>query len=639
MVNAFQLSPNCPDQAGFVIQQMAIEVLSPDSPRSAIKLLVLHLQQKGMRVDRTRVSAWCNGHFLDNRQMTIEQFQEIVNIFWHRPGGIQTVAEIFALAGCIGKISCGQQTFDLAKNLDDQWLLSFGHQPPGPLENIHIPDDRYPSDPFTLPRENIVAKLTHMLNSAGLPNRPIVIFGQPGTGKSRLISHLAYSPWGQQFEKKRVIYLNGGGLESYLRLWYQEIHGFPPPLGIRLEDLANTIRREEKDTRQIVLVDAVSHLRFIQPILEIFKDTRSMVILTPYRGLAIQGLQTEKHLTLTLPGFTLTEAVKLYEKRGANLKPEDFLDFKALHKTLKGNPLALYYAFQNIEAEGLARLVSLLNSADTDIPQEMLKEIFLSLQVGFERLPPCLQKSFARLGAMKRFHLIDPEVLAALWANSPEEINLEKTGMLVNQLQISIGPFEPVHGQSAQWRLHEQTHLFAKSKLDETEPGEQVLASQWFVRTVQSGNLSMPTTSLAEAAKTHLTARFQSDKPIQINRDEFFRLLQLLVFGIDPGREVIEHHIHRLTSYEYFVAQTLDQRAFSRRKWFWLWQIDLIALLVLNLLFSKNRWASLLEGLLMLVFILLYGRLCCALTKSTCLWSLLWRQVSKRNPADGQTSA
>jgi hypothetical protein len=198
-------------------------------------------------------------------------------------------------------------------------------------------------------------------------------------------------------------------------------------------------------------------------------------------------LHTEKRSTITLPGFTLAEAITFYEKGGPALKPEDLPDFKALHETLKGNPLALYYAFQNVESAGLAGLVSLLNGTDIDIPKELLKEIFLNLQVGYERLPPILQKSFARLGAMKKFHVLDRAMLAALWANSPEEMNLEKTGPMVDQLQTLISPFEPVPGTRLKWKLHEQTHLFAKCKLKETEPAEQWLARQWLVRTAQSG--------------------------------------------------------------------------------------------------------------------------------------------------------
>jgi hypothetical protein len=268
-----------------------------------------------------------------------------------------------------------------------------------------------------------------------------------------------------------------------------------------------------------------------------------------------------------------------------------------------------------------------------------LKEIFLTLQVGFERLPPCLQKFFARLGAMKRFHLIDLETLAALWADTPEELDLQKAGLLVDQLQAAISPFEPAPGQALKWRLHEQTHLFAKSKLEEAGQGEQELAHQWFARAVQAGNYTMPSTSLSEAAKAHLADRLESERPHPIDVDALFRLAQLLIFGIDPGREVIEQNIHRLTSYEYFVARSLDQLAYGRRKWFWLIHIDLGALLFLNTLFSKNRWARPIEGVLLMAFVLFYGQLCCAMTKSTCLWSQLWKRVSERIPKDESPKA
>jgi hypothetical protein len=630
MVNTSQLSPNCPDQAGLVIHQMAMEVLSPDSPRSAIKILVSHLRQKGMRVDHTRVSAWCNGHFLGNRQMTIEQFQEIVNIFWHQPGGIQTVAEIFSLASCIGNLACGQQTFDLAKNLDYQWLLSLGYAYPIPFQNVLIPDQRYPFDPFTLPRDNIIERLTVMLNYAGAINGPIMILGQPGIGKSRLISHLACSTWGQQFGKKRVIYLNGGGVDSYLRTWHQEIHGFPPPLGIRGEDLANIIRQHEKNTRQIILVDAVSHLRYIKPLLGICKGTSSVVILTPHSIQGIDGLKIEKRATITLTGFTLAESKEFYEKRWASLNPEDLRSFEALHKILKGNPLALHFAFQNVESEGFARLVHLLKCSDTDIPKGLLKETFLTLQVSFERLPTCLQKFYVRLGAISRFQMIDLEALAALWADSPQEIDLEKTAMIINRLQASICPFEPVSDEGFMWRLDERSHLFAKCKLEEADPCEQLLASQWITRLDQSGNFALPTISLRKAAETHFAVGFTSSTLVPGDEHALIRLVGLLTFGIDVGREVIDLNCHNLTSYEYFVAYSLEQMAFSRRKWFVVWQLDLLLIFVAHKLYSNNSWSNSVEGLLALASIILYGNLFCEVTKSCILWAQLWAEVSSR---------
>jgi hypothetical protein len=278
--NHTQLSPNCPDQAGLVIHQMAIEVLSPSSPKSAINLLVAHLQLKGMCVDRSRVSAWCNGHFIGNRQMTTEQFQELVNVFWQQPGGIENIAGILALANCIGKLSSA----DLAQSLDYDWLVSLGYKHSVPFENIHTPDPRYPDDPFTLPRQNMLAKLTGMLSYASVSNCPIVIFGQPGTGKSRLLSQLAYSSWGEPFEKKRLIYLNGGGLEAYLRAWHLEIYGFQAPASMRAEDLTATLRLQEKTNRQIVLIDSVAHVSFIRPILKIFKDTGRSLYWRPIKG-------------------------------------------------------------------------------------------------------------------------------------------------------------------------------------------------------------------------------------------------------------------------------------------------------------------------------------------------------------------
>ncbi len=480
MSNLSKLTPHCPDLAGLAIQELAVDVLSPKSPCAAITLLVDHLKQKDMLVDYARVSSWCSGHFYGNRQMTGSQYQELVNIFWHQPGGIQTISQIYALAACIGKLSYGRQVLELAQNLDYRWLLSLNIAKPTPYQNILIPDERYPFESFALPREKIAETLAGMIASADVLASPILIIGQPGSGKSSLMSQLAFSNWGEQFGKKRIIYLNGGGLVSSLRAWHEEIFGLPPPDGIQLADLTNIIRQYEKNIRQIILVDEVSNIRFINPILEMLKGTRSVVILTPYLGLAIGDLYIDKRLKLTLTGFTLAEATEYYEKRWEKLKSEDLNDFEALNTTLRGNPLALFLACQHVEeSEGFASLVHLLNCADTDIPNYLLTNTFLNLQIGFERLPGNLQKSFARLGAISRLQKLDKETLAALWADSLEGVALKKTGIIINQLQASICPFEPLQGKTAQWRLNQHLHLFAMSKFEETEPAEQLLASKW----------------------------------------------------------------------------------------------------------------------------------------------------------------
>jgi hypothetical protein len=437
-------------------------------------------------VDRSRVSAWCKGQFLGPRQMKIEQFQELVNIFWHQPGGIETVAGILALASCIGKLASGQHIFDLVKNLDYQWLLSLGYNLPMRLENMHLLDDRYPYNPPTLPRENVLERLTSLLNYAGVSNCPIVISGQPGIGKSTLLAHLKDSSWGQAFEKKRMIYLNGGGVDAYLHIWHEEIYGSSAPADMHLENLANRIRKHEQATRQIVLVDAVSHLRFIQPILQIFKNTDSVVLLTLYQGSTLAGLRTDPRLVTTLPGFSLAESIELYAKWGESLDPEDLTDFTALHTMLKGNPLALFFAFQNLERTELADLVSSLNGTHLDVPQFLLPENFLHMQVGYERLPVNFQKAFARLGTLKRLDVIDLDMLAALWANSPEEIHLDEANALVDQLQASISPFELVPGTRLKWSLHAQTHLFAQSKFVELDENERWRARQWAGRLAQA---------------------------------------------------------------------------------------------------------------------------------------------------------
>ena len=59
---------------------------------------------------------------------------------------------------------------------------------------------------------------------------------------------------------------------------------------------------------------------------------------------------------------------------------------------------------------------------------------------------------------------------------------METSKLIVPELQNFISPFQAVGADTGNWRLHEQTHLFAMSKFGELNLDEQDTALNWTKR-------------------------------------------------------------------------------------------------------------------------------------------------------------
>ena len=104
-----RLESDNPAQAGQAILSLAINVLTPEQHSQARKSLTKCLYDQN-ESEYSKVAGWCRGEFTDaKRPMTPDDFQKLVNVFWHKPGGIQSVDEVLALARCIGNVKVGHQ--------------------------------------------------------------------------------------------------------------------------------------------------------------------------------------------------------------------------------------------------------------------------------------------------------------------------------------------------------------------------------------------------------------------------------------------------------------------------------------------------------------------------------------------------
>ena len=468
-----------PQMAGEMITHLSEITFLHRKRHGAQTALAKRLYPDKFESNKSKVSRWCKGEFLDpHGRFTPNDFQKIVALFWQKPDGIQTVEEALALARCIGKVKFGSGARNLVDLLDRDWLASLGYADPERVDNIPQPDNRYPRNTKLFLRNDLLKRIEEIIPLAIRSRQPIVIHGQPGTGKTTLIEQISNKKQWENLGTQRTFYLNEQGIVSHLRAWYDDLIGMAPAYGMRQDDLVSAIRMRISGRNCFILVDNVASVEQVSPILDALKKTNqfAMILTTRMPGV-VRGIAHPRPLQLAMPGFAAWEA-KRYFKVFFNreLSAEDEEEFDQLVNLLKGNPLSLYFAFQRLRDMQIWELLDLLRSRQKEIPDEMLNEVFLPLQIGFERMPPALRRKFMRLGAMDRFHSIDNQTLAALWEGSI----VETSKLIVPELQNFISPFQAAG--AGNWRLHEPTHLYAMSKFGELNLEEQDTALNWTKR-------------------------------------------------------------------------------------------------------------------------------------------------------------
>jgi len=536
--------------------------------------------------NKSKVSRWCKGEFLDaHGRFTPNDFQKIVALFWQKPDGFQTVEDVFALARCIGKVKFGSGARNLVDLLDRDWLASLGYADPERAINIPQPDSRYPRNTKLFLRNDLLKRIEEIMPLAIRSRQPIVIHGQPGTGKTTLIEQISNQKQWENLGTRRTFYLNEQGIVSHLRAWYDDLIGMAPAYGMRQDDLVSAIRMRISGRNCFILVDNVASVEQVSPILDALKKTNqfAMILTTRMPGV-VRGIAHPRPLQLAMPGFAAWEAkryFKVFFNRELSAADEDA--FSQLVKLLKGNPLSLYFAFQRLHDMQIWELLDLLRSRQKEIPDEMLNEVFLPLQVGFERMPPALRRKFMRLGAMNRFHSIDNQTLTALW----EDSIVETSKLIVPELQNFISPFQAAG--AGNWRLHEQTHLFAMSKFGELNLEEQDTALNWTKRLEDMYEYS--DLSSKKALETNRTMGTKINHPSQTRADQFrsfygvfSRVFRPIVGNHNYYWEIIQKELAHISSYEYFICKKLQQQETKYLKNIRIGLLGIVALPVLKIL-------------------------------------------------------
>ncbi len=630
-----------PQMAGEMITHLSEITFLHSKRHGAQTALAKKLYPDKFESNKSKVSRWCKGEFLDpHGRFTPNDFQKIVALFWQKPDGFQTVDDVFGLARCIGKVKFGSEARSLVDLLDRDWLESLGYTDPKRVDNIPQPDNRYPRNTKLFLRNDLLKRIEEIIPLAINSKQPIVIHGQPGTGKTTLIEQISNKKQWENLGTQRTFYLNEQGIVSHLRAWYDDLIGMAPAYGMRQDDLVSAIRMRISGQNCFVLVDNVASVEHVSPILDALKKTNqfAMILTTRMPGVS-RGIAHPRSLQLAMPGFADWEAkryFKVFFNRELSADNEDA--FSQLVELLKGNPLSLYFAFQRLHDMQIRELLELLQSAQPEIPDEMLNEVFLPLQVGFERMPPALRRKFMRLGAMDRFYSIDNQTLAALW----EDSIVETSKLIVPELQNFISPFQAAGAGAGNWRLHEQTHLFAISKFGELNLDEKETALNWTKRLEDVYEDSdLPSKETLETGRIMET---KISHPLRIGPGQFpnfkgvfGRVAMSLLFGShNHDWEIIQKELTHISSYEYFICKKLQQREGRYLKNIRIGSLGIVALLVLNTLTGVHPYRLTSTASIMAFFawaiysIKLYRVDLAGLWKCETQRQLIWSSVNSR---------
>lgn len=629
-----RLPKNDPQTAAKRLVSLTSAVFLNGKTRGATSELARRLYPEKPHSRISAVAGWCRGEFLDDRgRMTPEDFQQMMALFWKQPNGIQSMEEILDLARCVGKVKFGSEVRELADVLDPSWLAALGLPDPEADQPLQV-DERYPRNTKTVLRTAFLEEVFTRAAKAEELRRPLVIYGQAGTGKSVLVEQITRSKTWKSLGYRRAFFLNGQGVHLHLRAWYQELFETPPAHSMRQDDLVQAIRKglARQETAAFIVLDDVASAEQVSVFLEILRKTARFALIVTTSSPAVQKeTGVPDVLRMTLGGFSLAES-KTYFKMlmGRAVQREEEAIFDELTAELRGNPLALHFAFSLLHELGWEELLNLLRSSDFTVPTELLREVFLSLELNFERMSPELSRRFRMLGALPRFHALDEGALAALWGYTSEErANVRLT---FNEMQKALSPFQSI-GDG--WRLHQQTLLFALGKLQGMSDEERGFAARWLERAEKF--YPLPDISLREALDTFRARGIHRGNPrageispwrwAQGTLENTFRILGR---NQSVDWEDLQAEVAQVTAREYVIGSQIQKRDKRHVRQFRWWLVSLLVSLALQYFPALDGLFSVAVLLVMGFTVKVFAVDLPGYARNMAMWLNLWAEVNER---------
>lgn len=553
------LPENSPKDFGLALKNLAFESFNLERKGQASAKLAEELA-----ISRRIVQIWLKGGLHNERSpLTMEHFHNLIALLWKK--WTLEIDEIIALTRCAGE----DYYFEIQKS----WFKELTDVE---IPRKHLPlrrDQRYPLPNIIIPREDILNKIRDYLVPALQQDQPIIIYAQPGMGKTTLVEQLE-----KEYRNKFHFHLPDGVLSAYLGgaepdmallHWLTSLHQGLDFSFFDQEKIRTKLKEElAKNPRRLVLIDDVQEINYANIILDVL-PAGTVKIITTNRKTVADHFQSQNSLHINMQGFSTEETRKYYEAvtRVPNQEITNKLDI--VRKIFNGNPLALFSAFKLLKSQkndwGL--FLQLLDEMRVELPKDFRDSAYLVQKVLYERVLSTEQQQYFRaMGALPKLWEYDLNIFMALW-----DTDAKLTHSILNALEYDGGVIKsPAQGT---WRIHGSILGVAKEYLDEDED-LLVFSVKWIERAKQRFPKLKLTSVPGAVFQAYKNRKVTTPAPFKKNLT-WKDYLAPLYKHLAKSWNLVKKNSAFFTAKEYILAAKLDEKDSKTEK---LWRIFAVIL-------------------------------------------------------------
>lgn len=473
---------------GRIIKDLTVEAFNLESDRKAAGTLYSFYMSEYYAVHKKfpegvkerSIREWFNGNFINKHgNLTAERFRWIIKIFWKK-GVLNDISDVFDLARAAGN----QYVIEAEKDWLRELVGEVTFAQTTPLSS----DLRYLQTKVFIERPSLTKQVENAVDFCLEHGEPLVIYGSPGTGKTKFLEMLEKEFSLDDPTSTLTIgfsdgvmsaYLRGGRPDPYLGAWAQALGLIGESNNSNkytLDVLRGVIQKKLRDDARVILIDDVSKAEYARYLM-LGNSSKSLHIITTANPDIANQLTLYANSRINIAGFTDEEAINMYRLL---TKTDTFSrkGVKELNYTLSGNPAALHGAFSVIQDpydNNWWALINDLENKKTELPERLKSSVYAIQNIVYEKvLSPKFQKRFRALGTLESFLAYEKETFAFLWNCSVDEADrtlreLYRFGYPVDSLGDGF------------WDIHKSVLSVAKDFLEEF-PEDARYASQWWQR-------------------------------------------------------------------------------------------------------------------------------------------------------------
>jgi hypothetical protein len=595
------LPPDSPKYFGNAIKRLSVESFELTGEHNAVSFIA-----NALNIDLRSVRRWAGGE-LDNKRgrLTPLHFRSLITLFW-KHGALTDVDEIMALARCAGE--------DFALDTRKSWVWELTGLEVPTLSTAAPTDHRYPNIAERIPRTDFIEKVLDQVSTCLANRQPLVIYGHPGIGKTTFIEILEHQysrhPKLQHHFPDGFLsaYLGGQGANVLLLTWINKLVGNFDFSIYGQEGLITFLRRQLKGKKMLLLIDDVDDASYARLLMQADPQLSLTIITTSNLDVAAQ-LSSNKCARIDMPEFTLEQTQSFYHILQGDENIANDKALETLRARMRGNPLALFFAFKLTEAFGYnwQATLELLNPELTDFPDTFVDTVYLAQLRLYEKvLGSELQKRLRALGVLPKFWRYDLKTFAALW-----ECSLENARWVLSELHRRGGWVQPTTDGS--WMMHGKVIKVARQFL-EGHDDELRFSEEWVSRgkslralegRIDQDEILVPFLS---AMKLFSRARKQAVPDNFRKRISFVDYFKEVFLYLGKNWEIVAANTSVFTSKEYISAVILREKEHkTEMRWrFFLPSIFLLIALYWLMLEASSFWPIILVAFLGAIIILVF---------------------------------